>query len=227
MAKRKRIYRKRRTFRRGRRSFKRRRFTRKTRKASWYPFGSMRKARLVYVDNVTIDVPSTGLYTFHSFRVNSIYDPDSTGFGHQPYGHDELAKLYKRYRVTGSKITVTAMPGAGNSNFAMGIKQTNSSVIATSPLILQEQPGFRYRLFGNGTQTPTPRITSKWSLKKYAGRAMMDDIYAADFGVTPADSPVFAVGLFSPTATDVLPMVINVRIEYAVRCWEPLELGVS
>lgn len=40
------------------------------------------------------------------FRMNSIYDPDFTNTGHQPYYFDQLSTLYDHYVVLGSKLTV-------------------------------------------------------------------------------------------------------------------------
>lgn len=35
----------------------------------------------------------------YQFRLNSLFDPNYTGVGHQPYGFDSLTGLYNRYRV--------------------------------------------------------------------------------------------------------------------------------
>jgi hypothetical protein len=45
-------------------------------------------------------------YYHHVFRGNSINDPDVTGVGTQPYGHDEWAGLYNNYAVMSSSITI-------------------------------------------------------------------------------------------------------------------------
>ena len=37
--------------------------------------------------------------------MNSLFDPDQTGTGHQPYYFDQFAALYNRYTVLGSKLT--------------------------------------------------------------------------------------------------------------------------
>lgn len=43
----------------------------------------------------------------HVFRGNSIYDPDYTGVGVQPYGYDQvIPTFFMNYWVTASKITV-------------------------------------------------------------------------------------------------------------------------
>ncbi len=41
------------------------------------------------------------------FKLNSMYDPDHTGIGHQPLGYDEWTTFYNRYRVFGAKVTIT------------------------------------------------------------------------------------------------------------------------
>lgn len=38
-------------------------------------------------------------YTTYGFNLNSVYDPDRSSTGHQPYGYDQLSALYNRYRV--------------------------------------------------------------------------------------------------------------------------------
>lgn len=44
--------------------------------------------------------------TINTFSGNSLFDPDVTGVGVQPYGYDPLASLYGSYNVIGSKIKV-------------------------------------------------------------------------------------------------------------------------
>lgn len=47
-------------------------------------------------------------------RLNSIFDPDFTGTGHQPLYHDQFDNFYKRYSVLGAKLkaTFSALPSA-------------------------------------------------------------------------------------------------------------------
>ena len=42
--------------------------------------------------------------------MNSLFDPDFTGTGHQPYYFDQFATIYQRYTVIGSKLTATFTP---------------------------------------------------------------------------------------------------------------------
>lgn len=55
--------------------------------------------RLTYCDTKTIFPGSSSAK--HTFMLNSIFDPDVTGVGHQPAFRDEWNSLYSTYRVTG------------------------------------------------------------------------------------------------------------------------------
>lgn len=82
-----------------------------SRRPRWLnPLPQMQKYKLNYNDgNFTLSLTALGLYRMYlAFRGNSIYDPDYTGVGCQPYGHDELAALFQLYKVYSSKITVYA-----------------------------------------------------------------------------------------------------------------------
>jgi len=59
-----------------------------------------------YASDPVILSSTVGLvhYYFHS---NSIYDPDGTGLGHQPYYRDQLSVLYNRYRVHSVTVKLT------------------------------------------------------------------------------------------------------------------------
>ena len=74
------------------------------------PFPAVEKYQLRYSQTVTIN-PGIGTCGVYKFRANSIFDPDYTGIGHQPYGHDNLESIYQHYTVDSSTITVTPTVG--------------------------------------------------------------------------------------------------------------------
>lgn len=67
------------------------------------------KVRLRYVDEYVM-TSTAGSTVTQTFRMNSIFDPDFTGVGHQPYGHDQWSPLYTTYVVLGSKLKATWSP---------------------------------------------------------------------------------------------------------------------
>lgn len=63
--------------------------------------------REIVPDSVMVQLPYTDSYQrtpgtptdVLAFRLNSLYDPDVTFTGHQPYGFDQWATFYQKYRV--------------------------------------------------------------------------------------------------------------------------------
>lgn len=69
------------------------------------PFAPAILRRLHYTESYSFTSGVAGVLGSEVIlNVNSIYDPYQSGVGHQPYGHDQLASLYRKYKVTGVKI---------------------------------------------------------------------------------------------------------------------------
>jgi hypothetical protein len=67
---------------------------------------------------------SAGVATCN-FSGNSLYDPDITFTGHQPYYYDRYSALYQYYTVIGSRTKFTFATNAGS---ATGIQAGLASV---------------------------------------------------------------------------------------------------
>ena len=59
--------------------------------------------KLVYTDTILLSSTGSVAFNTHTFRANSVFDPDWTGAGHQPTRFDQLAALYQRYEVLKSR----------------------------------------------------------------------------------------------------------------------------
>jgi len=71
------------------------------------PFPVRWNKTLLYGQLNTLTAGASGLFgTEQVFRLNSLFDPDLTGTGHQPYGFDTLASLYYRYKVRAVRVMV-------------------------------------------------------------------------------------------------------------------------
>ncbi len=72
------------------------------------PFPFRWNAKLTYGVNVSIGTPG-GLPTANKyrFRLNSLYDPDVTGTGSQPYQYDQLTAIYTKYIVRSAFVDIT------------------------------------------------------------------------------------------------------------------------
>lgn len=70
------------------------------------PFPRVLNTRMVFADSRKLSC-SLGVATSHTYRANSIWDPDYTGGGRTCDGWPAMNTLYGRYIVTGCKIQVS------------------------------------------------------------------------------------------------------------------------
>ncbi len=76
----------------------------------------------------------------HTFRGNSLFDPDRTGTGNQPYGFDQWAAFYGKYRVHSSTISImvlqsgipTAKPITDETIIMLRANKDNTTVIPSN-----------------------------------------------------------------------------------------------
>jgi len=184
----------------------------------WDPFPARVTVRLRYNTSPTITV-GTGVATNYVFAANSIFDPDVTGTGHQPYGHDTYATIYNQYQVKKATIVVTA---AGNTSCMFGVNISDQAAAYTDFDTIKERKGSKYAVMvSNGpTQTVVNYFTSKFMGNQFQ--------QAATFGANPADLFYFNVWATMPNITDAgADRDFNVAIVYDVEMWDLKPLAQS
>lgn len=95
--------------------------------------------RLSYTDSAFVSTPQVGsnYVSDYVFRGNSLYDPDYTGLGVQPYGYDQLtgpagAGLFGAYSVFASKIKVHFQPSTQLSGLKVYLVPTRTTTLGTT-----------------------------------------------------------------------------------------------
>lgn len=227
---------KRRTYRRKpmkRRAIRRRRATNYS-AANARPFADKYRFNMRYCQEIAI---AGGLSTFgfNTFSMNSIFDPDTTGAGHQPMGRDQLAAIYNRYIVTGAKITATYAfsPSDATPSWVGITVHENSTFSATSTPVeeLIEQGKTVYRCISAG-DGGNPIVTLSRSVscrKEFSVRDLMGNMeeYGSLVGTSPANG-LFATCWIAGTNGAASPGCdVMVKIEYTGYFTEPILLGAS
>ena len=113
------------------------------------PFQPMQRAILRYFDDVNLNAGQSGV-AHKLFRANSIYDPDATGVGHQPYGHDQYQSIYIHSRV--DKCIITATGGSTGTNNVMGISIQADATLEASPTTNRERKGTTFATLSSYAQ---------------------------------------------------------------------------
>lgn len=156
------------------------------------------------------------------FRMNSLFDPDVTGTGHQPLYFDRYAALYNNYRVLGSRITTTFSPthenlGAVNGPYVIGMRKAKSvNLLASSLVGIQEQNDTVVELINHNDMPQSLSMTYSPAIDM--GRLPEDETIGAAVTANPQEnyhvSPFFTDRTNAVGSTCYLQTVIEFTVEF-------------
>lgn len=191
-------------------------------KSSLQPIPSRQICKMKYSQAVQTNVGSAYNY---QFNLNSIYDPDRTGTGHQPYGHDTMATLYNRYRVISCSYVLQAYSGDA---IRFGCVPQNDPTTYGTIAELAEQPRGKFKVQIPGG-SPS-KITGKVYLPALTGRNKAqytaDDRYQALTGASPAELMTLNLTALTLVETGTITNW-TVTLEYVVEFFDPKLLAQS
>lgn len=178
--------------------------------------------------NAYVTLTATSLVG-NTFNMTSIFDPDTTGVGHQPMYHDQFANIYAHYTVLGSKIRAEFVTISGTTPAVVGIMEGDDTTFPTDVNSAAEQNKATRMLLGGassmnkGTLTATYGAVDDEGIDPYSG----SELVRTPFGMNPTEnyySRVYAVAYDAITST---PVFVAVYIEYTVLLSELLDVTGS
>jgi len=117
--------------------------------------------------------------------VNSTYDPDATGVGHQPLYRDTYAAIYDQYAVISADVKVTFVSNALTSAMLVGYLIDDDVSNSTSINTLCEQNNGESFLIPNSTGSMNTRsFMYHWDAEKI----LKIDPFASETYKTPVGS---------------------------------------
>ena len=157
------------------------------------------------------------------WRLNSLFDPDLTGVGHQPYYYDQVSFLYMFYRVfeVAWEIQFTT-PGTINTFCAVMEASSADTYILTGKQsqFVREKPNAVSRVIGDGSQPLTVIGRTKiWDLEGNSyGNWLGDKDFQAPTFASPVKEPKLriAIGDFGAPITETI-VGVQLRIIYKAR----------
>jgi len=193
---------------------------------SLQPFPSRYICKMKYVESLNgVGGPSGSGYGNYQFLANSIWDPNATGIGHQPYGMDTLTALYNRYRVISCKYVIngTVTNGTTEVNSIIGVLPANEGATVTGGINeLQENPRSKFvtQYVGN-EKTLKGNVYIPALVGRTKSQYMADDRYQAQTNQSPAENAVmniyfgFMDGTLATATAD-----LNITLEYTVEFFD-------
>lgn len=188
---------------------------------------------LPYFDRVGLSF-STLDYAEYVFRVNSLFDPNLSGTGHQPRGFDQLSSLYRGYQVYGVAYDITFFTkDTSKEGFKVGVVGTPSAKASFSSS--QEMSEYTVGQINWTTLTnekPVARLRGYLNASATEGVSRSDynddDNYKAGIGANPAASPkLFIVGYTLDGTTATQGVECNVNLLYFCKFQTPQFLVAS
>jgi len=190
---------------------------------------------LRYVDMVRWNGPASyGTCSGYVFNLSSIFDPDVTGTGHQPLGHDQFALLYHHYQVISVKWRVTVAgqgTATGNSfadNHVFSTHVQANATVSGSDTSNLEQNGVKIGVARSGHRS-APQLSGAFNAASWFGVPKIDmlDTTRAAFGANPSEAAYLVISNFNTVSTTDVNPTVMVELTYTVRVTEPVKLGAS
>lgn len=170
---------------------------------------------------------SDGTIFDYKFNLNSIFDPNLTGGGHQPYGRDTMATLYNRYRVYNCRVTIHA--NIATSGVVVLVPK-NDNIVYTSTGAAIETPLSSFQV---SNQYIPFHMERNFNLAQIHGLSHAEyaghDSTGAAIGADPTEVLVLHV-CYSDLTGAVLGNgtgVFLITLEYDVELFDPLVLAQS
>ena len=190
------------------------------------PFPIRMVATLKYCETLSMLSSLTPLANIN-IAANSIYDPNLSGTGHQPYGHDVYSGIYNQYTVLKSRCRFKV--GATSNSFFTwggGIEDTVGTTAAVDTWA--ERPTYKSRIQNQMGSPECLPIVLYWDRNK---RFPHNDTYrdlSAAFGTNPSEIEIFNIVAQTNSGTGTLgQLYCTVEVEYIVEMYEIKDLGDS
>jgi hypothetical protein len=169
-----------------------------------------------------------------TFRLNSLFSPVTSG--HQPYGFDQLAALYERYKVHAVDFEMTVMYNGGvQNNFLSGVIVTpgSGSTIAgsTVDIVVEKPMSFTVPIVG-GTNAGCAYVKQRFDVARMMGltrkeyTANVED-YQALVSASPSRLLSLEVAVADTQTTTATSNKVLVNFVFHAEFWSRVVLGQS
>lgn len=215
--------------------YKRPRFT--PRRYTSYRNRNMSKATSLKINTTTV-VPDTmyvrmkyreiliegGIFNTHTYSLNSIFDPNQSGAGHQPLGHDQWGALYENYQVLASSIKVEFVQNSASVPAGCVVFPSNVSTTSTNLLNAGEQSYAKYRNLQVNTGGRPIIIKNYMSVRKLEARSTDSVNFSAGFGADPVAERFWHVVIGALDSASTASVITDVTIIYYCKLFRKIQL---
>ncbi len=197
---------------------------------------SMRRT-LRYAETFSLSTGTAGVVgTVVTMLLNSAYDPNNSGVGHQPYGFDQLASFYQQYIVHSVRfqlitntiggtaevcVAYQVFPTAGGVSIAGITTDAATEKSTVSTFVSGSSGNVRARSVKGNV-----RMHQIFGLEPVQYRAQTDQ-YGAAVTSNPTLGAYLEVGIGSYTGSAGETLAVQIILDQDVEFWQPKTLPQS
>lgn len=191
---------------------------------------------LPYFEVITLSFATTN-YSTWQFDLNNLNDPNKTGTGHQPRGLDQLATLYKNYRVYAAVVSVDftykeSQAGTGDQFYVALIGMADTGTCPVTLADLHELPGGVASIGFLTHEKPKVTLRRFFKMHQIEGVDRSEynnlDEYQSSIGSGPITRPkCFIAGFTHDASGTSLSISAHVTITFYTEFYRPQEVGES
>lgn len=185
---------------------------------------------MVYTDVITLNTATPGQANAHIFRINSIYDPDFTGTGGQPMGHDQWGNFYEGYKVYALAYSFNCYTGNTVPSQLCVYPTDDTSLVSISIQDYISQPGCSKLCMitpDNGScllkGIVKPQVVLGLTKEGYSD----DSLYGAAYNANPSGQCFLHLVMQPLDETSSTSVTIQVTLKYYVHLYDRKELSPS
>lgn len=198
------------------------------------PNSNHRVVQMSYAENFALASGVAGVTgTPQQMRLNSIFDPNLTGGGHQPYGRDELANEWLRYKVFRVDVEVEFSAPTGGSAYGVVAIQNTADTFSFNGVSTQscmEKPNTWVKHIKDDETETVCRFSKPlheiigvtWDMFKSDQTS-----YGALMSGNAPTSPVLTIAVCDAGGTQDTTSRVLVRLVYHTYLWGRITLAFS
>jgi hypothetical protein len=173
--------------------------------------------KLRYVDTYAL-ISTAGSLSKQTFYVNSIYDPDNSGVGHQPLYHDTYTSIYDQYAVVNTKMIIQYQSLAASTSMVIGAVIDDDNTSSTTPTTLMEQNLGKHLLLPPLYGSLSNRtISMLWDCKKHLGiDPFTSQTYKTAVGNNPTEAAALVIWSVPADGASIATTQVQVTMEFTV-----------
>jgi len=166
---------------------------------------------LRYAETISISI-SAGISSY-VWSCNSLYDPNTSGAGHQPYYFDQLTTIYNHYTVLKSRFRVVVYSDTSKYYTVSLFVNDDASAGISNNYAAIERPGSVTKVFNPQISEP-PTLYSSWdAVKAFGPSPMANDNLQGSSAASPTETQNYHVVIYDESAANTT-VKLMAYIEY-------------